>query len=390
MEIDKEVVKRFTDYVKIDTQSDPESDSCPSTANQFVLAKLLEQELNAIGVQNVHLSSKCYLYACLPSNSKRNIPPIGFIAHLDTSPDVSGTNVNPVMETDANGQIIIKSDGTTLLGADDKAGIAEIMTSLAYLSANKNMEHGDIYVAFTPDEEIGRGADFFDLERFKAAWAYTMDGGEIGEFSYENFNAAEAEILIKGKNTHPGSAKGLMCNSLIVAAEIMHTLNDVLPSPEKSEGREGFVHTHYLNGNVEESVMHCLIRDFDKIEFEKKKTDLTDIIKNTAARFADATVEIRIRDQYYNMIDVIKKYPHTCTVAIEAMKSAGIKPRISPTRGGTDGSRLSFMGLPCPNIFAGGLNFHSRDEYIPVESMTAAVNCILGIICRTSYLTLDE
>lgn len=386
MEIDKEVVKRFTDYVKIDTQSDPESDTCPSTAKQFVLARLLEQELKAIGVQNVHLDDKCYLYACLPSNSRREIPSIGFIAHLDTSPDVSGTNVNPVITKDSIGQLVIKSDGRTLLGADDKAGIAEIMTSLAYLAANNDIEHGDIHIAFTPDEEIGRGADFFDLERFKASWAYTVDGGEVGEFSYENFNAAEAEIRIKGKNTHPGSAKGLMCNSLTVAAEMIHAINNMLPSPEKSEGREGFVHTHFLDGNVEESVMRCLIRDFDKQEFERKKTILTSIVKNTAGRFADATVEIRIRDQYYNMVEVIEKRPDICTVAIEAMKSAGITPNISPTRGGTDGSRLSFMGLPCPNIFAGGINFHSRDEYIPVESMTAAVNCILGIVRQTASL----
>ena len=285
METDKDVVSRFLTYIKTDTQSDPESQTCPSTDKQFVLAGMLKRELENMGVQDVRLDDKCYLYALIPSNCGRKTPSVGFIAHLDTSPDVSGKDVRPVFAEDGCGRRIIKSDGSTLLGADDKAGIAEIMTAVDYILNHADFKHGDVYIAFTPDEEIGRGADFFDLEFFKADFAYTMDGGETGEFSYENFNAAEAEIRITGKNTHPGSAKGIMRNAIEAASALACKINSLLPVPEKTEGREGFVHIHQINGTVEECLLRCLVRDFDKQKFIGKKAALKELSKKPWKNF---------------------------------------------------------------------------------------------------------
>lgn len=386
METDKDVVSRFLTYVKTDTQSDPESQTCPSTDKQFVLAGMLKRELENMGVQDVRLDDKCYLYALIPSNCGRKTPAVGFIAHLDTSPDVSGKDVRPVFAEDGCGRRIIKSDGSTLLGADDKAGIAEIMTAADYILNHADFKHGDVYIAFTPDEEIGRGADFFDLEFFKADFAYTMDGGETGEFSYENFNAAEAEIRITGKNTHPGSAKGIMRNAIEAASALACKINSLLPVPEKTEGREGFVHIHQINGTVEECLLRCLVRDFDKQKFMGKKAALKELAEKTMEEFPGITIECGINDQYYNMAEITAKYPQVRDIALQAMKNTGIEPVISATRGGTDGARLSFMGLPCPNIFAGGVNFHSRDEYVPVESMEAATRCIVEIVRITAGL----
>ncbi|MBO8446580.1 MAG: peptidase T [Bacteroidetes bacterium] len=386
METDKDVVSRFLTYIKTDTQSDPESQTCPSTDKQFVLAGMLKRELENMGVQDVRLDDKCYLYALIPSNCGRKTPSVGFIAHLDTSPDVSGKDVRPVFAEDGCGRRIIKSDGSTLLGADDKAGIAEIMTAVDYILNHADFKHGDVYIAFTPDEEIGRGADFFDLEFFKADFAYTMDGGETGEFSYENFNAAEAEIRITGKNTHPGSAKGIMRNAIEAASALACKINSLLPVPEKTEGREGFVHIHQINGTVEECLLRCLVRDFDKQKFIGKKAALKELSKKTMEEFPGIIIECGINDQYYNMAEITAKYPQVRDIALQAMKNTGIEPVISVTRGGTDGARLSFMGLPCPNIFAGGVNFHSRDEYVPVESMEAATRCIVEIVRITAGL----
>lgn len=386
METDKDVVSRFLTYIKTDTQSDPESQTCPSTDKQFVLAGMLKRELENMGVQDVCLDDKCYLYALIPSNCGRKTPSVGFIAHLDTSPDVSGKDVRPVFAEDGCGRRIIKSDGSTLLGADDKAGIAEIMTAVDYILNHADFKHGDVYIAFTPDEEIGRGADFFDLEFFKADFAYTMDGGETGEFSYENFNAAEAEIRITGKNTHPGSAKGIMRNAIEAASALACKINSLLPVPEKTEGREGFVHIHQINGTVEECLLRCLVRDFDKQKFIGKKAALKELSKKTMEEFPGIIIECGINDQYYNMAEITAKYPQVRDIALQAMKNTGIEPVISVTRGGTDGARLSFMGLPCPNIFAGGVNFHSRDEYVPVESMEAATRCIVEIVRITAGL----
>lgn len=386
METDKDVVSRFLTYIKTDTQSDPESQTCPSTDKQFVLAGMLKRELENMGVQDVRLDDKCYLYALIPSNCGRKTPSVGFIAHLDTSPDVSGKDVRPVFAEDGCGRRIIKSDGSTLLGADDKAGIAEIMTAADYILNHADFKHGDVYIAFTPDEEIGRVADFFDLEFFKADFAYTMDGGETGEFSYENFNAAEAEIRITGKNTHPGSAKGIMRNAIEAASALACKINSLLPVPEKTEGREGFVHIHQINGTVEECLLRCLVRDFDKQKFMGKKAALKELAEKTMKEFPGITIECGINDQYYNMAEITAKYPQVRDIALQAMKNIGIEPVISATRGGTDGARLSFMGLPCPNIFAGGVNFHSRDEYVPVESMEAATRCIVEIVRITAGL----
>ena len=386
METDKDVVSRFLTYIKTDTQSDPESQTCPSTDKQFVLAGMLKRELENMGVQDVRLDDKCYLYALIPSNCGRKTPSVGFIAHLDTSPDVSGKDVRPVFAEDGCGRRIIKSDGSTLLGADDKAGIAEIMTAADYILNHADFKHGDVYIAFTPDEEIGRVADFFDLEFFKADFAYTMDGGETGEFSYENFNAAEAEIRITVKNTHPGSAKGIMRNAIEAASALACKINSLLPVPEKTEGREGFVHIHQINGTVEECLLRCLVRDFDKQKFMGKKAALKELAEKTMKEFPGITIECGINDQYYNMAEITAKYPQVRDIALQAMKNIGIEPVISATRGGTDGARLSFMGLPCPNIFAGGVNFHSRDEYVPVESMEAATRCIVEIVRITAGL----
>lgn len=399
------LLDRFIRYVKIDTQSAEESSAHPSTPGQMELARLLKQELQELGLSNVRLSDKGYVMAELPANTDKDLPVIGFIAHLDTSPDVSGKNVFPLLFHDYDGsdlilgegenlviktedypelkdytdQTIITSDGTTLLGADDKAGIAAIMTALAHLQNSPDNKHGKIAIAFTPDEEIGQGADHFNVEAFGADFAYTVDGGPLGELEYETFNAAIAHIDIKGVNVHPGSAYMRMQNALLIAME----LNGMLPvneRPEFTRNREGFYHLNKLDGSVEAARMTYIIRDHDREKFEQKKAYLESCVDFLNKKYRAACIKLQMQDQYYNMREKIEPFFHIVTLAEQAMRDNGIEPLISPVRGGTDGARLSFMGLPCPNIFTGGHNFHSRYEFIPLESMEAASRVILKII----------
>ncbi len=399
------ITERFFRYIKTDTQSDPNSSTTPSTVKQFDLAKTLKAELEEMGLSNVNLTEKCYLTASLNANiSGDSIPSIGFIAHMDTAPDLSGANVKPkvtenydggdiILDAENNvvlspkdfpellnyvGQKIITTDGKTLLGGDDKAGITAIMEALKYLTDNPDIKHGNIRVAFTPDEEIGRGADYFNVEKFKADFAYTVDGGEIGELEYENFNAAGAKITIKGRNVHPGTAKNQMINSQHIALE----LNAFLPPqqrPEHTEGYEGFFHLIEMNGTVDETKMTYIIRDHDRELFEKKKITLTNIVFILNDKYGEGTVTLEMEDQYYNMREKIEPVMFIVDLAEQAMKEAGVEPIKKPIRGGTDGSRLSFMGLPCPNIFTGGHNFHGRYEYLPVESLIKAKEVIVNI-----------
>lgn len=402
----KPVVEKFLRYAKIDTQSDPNSNTSPSTNKQFDLAAKLKRELEEMDLSNIKMSDKCYLTATLPANTNRtDIPKIGFIAHMDTSPDMTGTNVKPrfvenydgtpiLLNEEKNiylspkdfpelknyvGKTLITTDGNTLLGADDKAGIAEIMTALEYLIAHPEIEHGDIKVAFTPDEEIGRGADHFDVKRFDADFAYTLDGGEIGELEYENFNAAEMKINISGRNVHPGTAK----NQMINAVEIGIEFNNSLPQeakPEHTTGYEGFFHLMKFEGTVENAFMQYIIRDHDMNLFQEKKALAKKIAKDLNNKYREDTIIPEIKDQYFNMREKIKPVMHIVDTAKKAIEMAGVKPLIKPIRGGTDGSRLSFMGLPCPNLFTGGHNFHGRFEYIPVESMEKATEVIINIV----------
>lgn len=399
----KDVMSRFLDYVKIDTQSDPNSKSTPSTQKQWDLAHKLVSELKEIGMTDVYIDERAYIMATLPSNLDYEIPIIGFISHFDTSPDFSGTHVNPqiIKEYDGKhivlnpekgivlspdyfddllqykGQTIITTDGTTLLGADDKAGIAEIITAMEYLINHPEIKHGTIKVGFTPDEEIGRGAHYFDVEKFGADWAYTMDGSQIGELEYENFNAASAKISVAGKSVHPGYAKNKMVNALLIANKIISMLPEA-EVPEKTSGREGFFHVHHVQGEIEHAEIQLIIRDHSKSRFEKRKQLLQDIVSQLNAVHKDA-IALEIKDQYFNMKEKIEPVFHIVEIAKEAMESVGITPIIKPIRGGTDGSQLSFMGLPCPNIFAGGHNFHGKYEYVPVESMEKAVAVIVKI-----------
>lgn len=401
----EKVVERFLRYVAIDTQSDPESSSFPSTAKQLDLARLLVRELEEIGMQDVTLDENGYVMATLPANVRQDIPTIGFIAHMDTSPDMSGKNVRPVLVENYDGgdivlnrekniilspadfpdlknyagETLITTDGTTLLGADNKAGIAEIITSMEYLLTHPEIEHGEIKVAFTPDEEIGRGADRFDVGKFNAAFAYTVDGGPLGELEYENFNAASARIRIQGRNVHPGSAKSKMVNSMLIAME----LNSLLPPgerPEYTDGYEGFFHLTGINGDVEETRLQYIIRDHFRDLFEKKKQVLRAAADFLNLKYGSGTVELEITDTYYNMKEKIEPVLEIVDLAKRAMEEVGVTPLITPVRGGTDGARLSYMGLPCPNIFAGGHNYHGKYEYIPVSSMRKAVEVILKII----------
>ena len=403
--IQNQLVNRFLDYVKIDTESDDASLSTPSTKKQFDLAKLLEKELNSFGLTNVVLTDKCYVTATLPSNVKRIVPAVGFIAHMDTSPEMSGSNVKPrIFENyDGNdimlnksqviklmvsefpilknykGKSLITSDGTTLLGADNKAGIAEIMTAVSYLVSHPEIEHGDIQIGFTPDEEIGRGADHFDVKGFNADFAFTVDSGEIGSLEYETFNAASAKIVVTGKNVHPGTAKGVMRNAQYVAIEF----NAMLPAierPEHTEGYEGFYHLLKMNGSVGKAELQYIVRDHNKQRFESKKKEMQRIADFLNSKYGLGTVALEMKDQYYNMREKLEPVFHIVELAKSAYKKAGINPRIEPVRGGTDGARLSFMGLPTPNIFTGGHNFHSRYEFIVVESMLKAVEVIINII----------
>ncbi|WP_461205706.1 peptidase T [Clostridium sp. DL1XJH146] len=399
------VTERFLEYVKHNTKSDDESETVPSTSVQLEFAKFLNEELQSLGMENISLDDKGYLMAELPSNTKKKIPTVGFIAHMDTSPDISGEGVKPkivknydgkdiILNEENNivlspkdfpeikkyiGQDLITTDGNTLLGADDKAGIAEIITAMEFLMENPDIEHGCIKIGFTPDEEIGRGADYFDVEKFRADFAYTMDGGEIGELEYENFNAARADINIKGRNVHPGTAKNKMINSISIGNELV----GLLPKeqvPEKTEGYEGFYLLMGFEGTVENTKLKFIIRDHDREKFENKKKIMKDIEVKLNNKYGKDTVEIQIKDQYYNMKEKLEPVMHIVEAASEAMKTSGVTPLIQPIRGGTDGARLSFMGLPTPNIFTGGHNFHGRYEYIPINSMEKAVEVIINIV----------
>lgn len=397
------LIDRFIGYVTTDTQSDPNSETTPSTEKQWDLAHHLVTELKNIGMQDVTIDENAYIMATLPSNCDTHVPTIGFIAHFDTTPDFSGTNVRPqiienydgtdiVLNKEKNivlspdyfedlllykGKTLITTDGTTLLGADDKAGIAEIMTAMEYLIAHPEIKHGTIKVGFTPDEEIGRGAHKFDVAAFGADWAYTMDGSQIGELEYENFNAAGAKVSISGKSVHPGYAKGKMVNAIGIANAFMSLLpkGDV---PERTSGREGFYHVYHCKGEIEHAELELIVRDHDKDKFEERKQQLYDIVQNLNERYGHCVV-LEVKDQYYNMREKVEPVLHIVDIAKEAMEAIGITPIIKPIRGGTDGSQLSYMGLPCPNIFAGGHNFHGKYEYVPVESMQKAVEVIVKI-----------
>ncbi|WP_418263578.1 peptidase T [Flavobacterium faecale] len=407
------IIDRFISYVTIDTESDPNSKTTPSTTKQWDLANKLVADLKSIGMQEVTIDDKAYITATLPSNIKHEVPTIGFISHFDTSPDFSGANVNPqivrnydgkdiVLNAQKNivlspnyfkdllqykGQTLITTDGTTLLGADDKAGITEIVTAMEYLINHPEIKHGKIRVGFTPDEEIGRGAHHFDVAKFGAEWAYTMDGSQIGELEYENFNAAGAKITFKGKSVHPGYAKGKMINSMLLANDFINALpKDEIP--QETRGYEGFFHVHHLNGSIEETVLELIIRDHSKKKFEKRKALIEKIIrkinKKYTKKFGEDIVIAEVKDQYYNMKEKVVPVKHIVDIAAKAMKEVKVKPIIKPIRGGTDGSQLSYMGLPCPNIFAGGHNFHGKYEYVPVESMQKAVEVIVKIAELTS------
>lgn len=399
------LVDRFLDYVSYDTQSDELTNMTPSTPGQKIFVKHLKEELEKMNLEDISLDDNGYLMATLPANTDKKIPVIGFIAHVDTAPDMSGKHVKPrfVENYDGGdiilnmekeillspkefpelknyiGQTLIVTDGTTLLGADDKAGIAEIVTAVAYLQAHPEIKHGKIRIAFNPDEEIGKGAHKFDVARFGCDFAYTMDGGEIGELEYENFNAASAKITIKGRNVHPGSAKHKMINSIRVASNFIAMLPR-WETPEHTEGYEGFYHLIGIEGNVEQTTLSYIIRDHDRNRFESRKREIEHLVRKTNTEYPGCA-SVEINDQYYNMREKIEPVMYVVNYAEEAMRAAGVKPKVQPIRGGTDGAQLSFKGLPCPNIFAGGLNFHGRYEYVPVPSMEKATEVIVNI-CR--------
>jgi len=399
------VVERFIRYIKIDTESDRNSETFPSTQKQYDLARLLEKELKKLGLVDVVIDEHGYVMATLPANiNKPNVPVVGFLAHMDTSPDFSGKDVNPQFVEDYDGgplalnadkdiimspeefpdlnkyigRTLITTDGTTLLGADDKAGIAEIITAIAYLIDHPEIKHGTIKIGFTPDEEIGHGVDHFDVQKFGANFAYTVDGGEVGGVEYENFNAANAQLTIHGRNVHPGKAKLKMRNALLISME----LNDLLPvfeRPEFTDNYEGFFHLYLLNGTVEEASMTYIIRDHDREKFEQKKQLITQAAKFINQKYGDEIIDIKIHDQYFNMREQVEKQPEIMDIAIQAVKAVGITPKIEPVRGGTDGSQLSFMGLPTPNIFTGGHYGHGKYEFIPVFAMEKAVETLVKI-----------
>jgi tripeptide aminopeptidase len=413
------IIDRFISYVTIDTESDPNSDTTPSTKKQWNLANKLVDELKAIGMQDVTIDKNAYVMATLPSNVKDKVPTIGFVSHFDTTPDFTGANVNPqiiknydggdiVLNKAQNivlspsyfkdlllykGQTLITTDGLTLLGADDKAGITEIMTAMEHLIKNPGIKHGKIRVCFTPDEEIGRGADLFDVKKFGAEWAYTMDGSQIGELEYENFNAAGAKITFKGKSVHPGYAKGKMINSMLIANDFINQLPKG-ETPQETKGYEGFFHVTQLSGSIEETKLELIIRDHSASKFKKRKETIAKITakinKKFAKQFGEDIVIAEVKDQYYNMKEKVKPVMFIVDLAEKAMKDLGIKPLIKPIRGGTDGCRLSYMGLPCPNIFAGGHNFHGKYEYVPVESMKKAVDVIVRIAELTATTKFDK
>ncbi|AEP92957.1 peptidase T [Bacillus subtilis subsp. subtilis str. RO-NN-1] len=400
----EEIIERFTTYVKVDTQSDESVDTCPSTPGQLTLGNMLVDELKSIGMQDAAIDENGYVMATLPSNTEKDVPTIGFLAHVDTATDFTGKNVKPqIIESydgkdivlneqlqvtlspdqfpelsGYKGHTLITTDGTTLLGADNKAGIAEIMTAMDYLIKHPEIKHGTIRVAFTPDEEIGRGPHKFDVKRFNASFAYTVDGGLLGELEYESFNAAAAKITIKGNNVHPGTAKGKMINS----AKIAMKLNSLLPAdeaPEYTEGYEGFYHLLSIQGDVEETKLHYIIRDFDKENFQNRKETMKRVVEELQNEYGQDRILLDMNDQYYNMREKIEPVIEIVNIAKQAMENLGIEPKISPIRGGTDGSQLSYMGLPTPNIFTGGENFHGKFEYISVDNMVKAVNVIVEI-----------
>lgn len=402
------IIDRFISYVTIDTESDPNSQTTPSTEKQWNLANKLVEELKKIGLDEITIDDKAYIMATLPSNVDHEVPTIGFVSHFDTSPDFSGANVQPqiiknydgkdiILNAEKNivlspnyfkdlleykGQTLITTDGTTLLGADDKAGITEIVSAMEYLIQHPEIKHGKIRIGFTPDEEIGRGAHHFDVEKFGAQWAYTMDGSQIGELEYENFNAAGAKITFRGKSVHPGYAKGKMINSMLLANDFINELPKG-ETPQETKGYDGFFHVHHITGSIEETVLELIIRDHNKKKFDKRKDVIAKIAKKMnkkfAKKFGEDIVIAEVKDQYYNMKEKVLPVKHIVDIAEKAMRELNIKPIIKPIRGGTDGSQLSFMGLPCPNIFAGGHNFHGKYEYVPAESMQKATEVIVKI-----------
>ena len=400
----QQITERFLQYVSFDTQSDPDSTTTPSTEKQWELARYLVRELEQIGLEEISIDEHAYIMATLPSNVDHEVPVIGFIAHFDTSPDYTATAVKPQIHPNYDGgdlilnsrenivlspsyfedlllykgQTLITTDGTTLLGADDKAGITEIVSAMEYLLQNPEIKHGKIRIGFTPDEEIGRGAHKFDVEKFGAAWAYTMDGSQVGELEYENFNAAGAVVTIHGKIVHPGYAKNKMVNSMLIAADFIKSLpeNEI---PQKTEGYEGFFHLSDMKGSVEKTTLEYIIRDHDMDLFQQRKKQMLSAAEKINEQLGTKAIEVKIKDQYFNMREKVEPVIQIVDIAEEAMRSLGIKPLIKAIRGGTDGSQLSYMGLPCPNIFAGGHNFHGRYEYVPVESMEKAVKVIVKI-----------
>jgi tripeptide aminopeptidase len=400
----QQIIDRFVKYVTVDTQSDPENPEFPSSEKQWTLAKMLVDELNEIGLEDVTLDENCYIMATLPSNVDYKVPTIGFIAHIDTSPDFTAENVKPqfhpnydgkdiVLNKEENivlspsyfedlllykGQTLITTDGTTLLGADDKAGVTEIVSAMEYLINHPEIKHGKIRICFTPDEEVGKGAHMFDVEKFDAEWAYTMDGSAVGELEYENFNAAGAKVTVTGKIVHPGYAKGKMINSMLIASDFINKLpKDEVP--EKTEGYEGFYHLHTMNGEVEKTVLQYIIRDHDFKLFEDRKKVFQKIADQMNEELGKNTVAVEITDQYFNMREKIEPVMHIVDIAEEAMKQLGIKPLIKAIRGGTDGSQLSYKGLPCPNVFAGGHNFHGRYEFVAAEAIQKATEVVVKI-----------
>ena len=398
------LVERFLKYVSFDTQSDENSGVTPSSAKQMVFAQYLKNELEDLGLEEIELDEHGYLYATLPANTDKQVPTIGFIAHMDTSPDMSGANVTPriVYKYDGSdivlceeenivlapaqfpellehkGEDLIVTDGKTLLGADDKAGIAEIVSAIVYLQEHPEIKHGKIRVGFNPDEEIGLGAHKFDVAKFGCEWAYTMDGSEVGELEFENFNAAAAKVIVKGRNVHPGYAKGKMVNAIRVANEFM-SLVPGDETPEATEGYEGFYHVVGVEGEVEQATISYIIRDHDRTKFETRKEAMLAWAEEINAKYGAGTVVVELKDQYYNMRHQIEPVMHIIDTAFKAMEEVGVTPKVKAIRGGTDGAQLSFKGLPCPNVFAGGLNFHGRYEFVPIQSMEKAMQVVVKI-----------
>lgn len=399
------VIERFLKYVKYETKSDEASETVPTTQGQLVLGKALVEELKNIGMQDVSVDENGYVMAALPSNMDKEVPSVGFIAHMDTSPDMSGKNVNPKFVENYNGgdivlnkehnivlspkdfpelknyigKTLITTDGTTLLGADDKAGVAEIMTAVEYLINHPEIKHGLVKIGFTPDEEVGRGADFFDVKKFNTKVAYTVDGGAVGELEFENFNAAGAKITVNGRNVHPGYAKNKMINSMLIANEIISALpeNEV---PEKTENYEGFYHLVGINGEVEQTTLEYIIRDFDEQSYENRKNTIKEVAEKMNQKYGQGTVVAEVKDQYKNMKEQIEPVKYVVDLAFKAMEEVGVKPLVRPIRGGTDGARISYMGIPTPNMFTGGENFHGKYEYVPTFAMEKAVDVIVKII----------